>query len=263
MGSEDDKLRTTLRIRLVGLAVVAAALILVFWEPIWKLARFSFSNDLFTYIPLIAPASFFLIWSNRRNLRPNSRPARGYALLFGLAGLALLGAYAWGRQAGWNPDISDYLAIMTAAFLLVLGEHAVFFSGAATIRARSHSPWLFDFRSSSAVGPASLDRAFLQYASADTAYSACSALDHPGVSRKVGSPAAAFGSIKEVAARNAAEFIPTLVLFVTSTLAGHMFLGTTWRRILLTASVLPLALLRNGFRIFVIGQEACVTWDHK
>ena len=44
----------------------------------------------------------------------------------------------------------------------------------------------------------------------------------------------------------------SLVLVITSLLAANMFLRTTWRRALLVAAVIPLGLLRNGFRILVI-----------
>jgi exosortase C (VPDSG-CTERM-specific) len=46
----------------------------------------------------------------------------------------------------------------------------------------------------------------------------------------------------------------SLVLFLTSLVAGHLFLRSPWKRGILALAVLPLGLLRNGFRIFVIGQ---------
>jgi exosortase/archaeosortase family protein len=45
----------------------------------------------------------------------------------------------------------------------------------------------------------------------------------------------------------------SLVLFITSILAANLFLNTTWRRLALVAIVIPLGILRNGFRILVIG----------
>src|SRR5262249_62388208 len=45
----------------------------------------------------------------------------------------------------------------------------------------------------------------------------------------------------------------SLVLFITSLVAAHLFLRTQWRRIVLVALVIPLGILRNGFRILVIG----------
>jgi len=49
----------------------------------------------------------------------------------------------------------------------------------------------------------------------------------------------------------------SLVLFITSLVAGNLFLRGSWKRAIFTFSVVPLALLRNGFRIFTIG-ELCV-----
>jgi exosortase C (VPDSG-CTERM-specific) len=252
--SAGDKLRATLRLRLLGLALVTVALILAFWEPISGLARFSFSDELFSYIPLIPVISLGLIWFNRRNLHPDSKPVRNLALLFGSAGVFLLAAYGWGRQAGWNPDISDYLALMTAAFLLLLVAASCLFLVGATMRAIAFPAGFLVF---AVPLPSALHRwieHFLQYASADTAF---------GMFRLSTTPVFREGLILQLPAFRL-EVAPecsgihsTLVLFVTSVLAGHMFLGATWRRVLLTLSVVPLALLRNGFRIFVIGQ-ACV-----
>ena len=46
----------------------------------------------------------------------------------------------------------------------------------------------------------------------------------------------------------------SVVLVITSLLAGYLFLKSPWRRLLLVLVVVPLALLRNGFRVFVIAQ---------
>ena len=40
--------------------------------------------------------------------------------------------------------------------------------------------------------------------------------------------------------------------FITSLVASHLFLESRWRRLLLVAFVIPLAIVRNGFRIMVI-----------
>ena len=43
------------------------------------------------------------------------------------------------------------------------------------------------------------------------------------------------------------------VLFITSLLASHLFIKSPWRRLILVAFVIPLGIVRNGFRILVIG----------
>jgi exosortase len=47
------------------------------------------------------------------------------------------------------------------------------------------------------------------------------------------------------------------VLLITSILASYLFLQTPSRPTVLVSSIIPLAILRNGFRIFVIGCFAC------
>jgi exosortase/archaeosortase family protein len=43
------------------------------------------------------------------------------------------------------------------------------------------------------------------------------------------------------------------VLLITSLLASQMFLKSPWRRAVLVLFVIPLGIVRNGFRILVIG----------
>ena len=52
------------------------------------------------------------------------------------------------------------------------------------------------------------------------------------------------------------NFLSTMmiVLFIIGLLAGHLFLRTAWGRALLVLAVIPVALLRNGIRIFTVGQ---------
>jgi exosortase/archaeosortase family protein len=44
----------------------------------------------------------------------------------------------------------------------------------------------------------------------------------------------------------------TFVLFITSLLAGHLFLRTRWKKIVLVLLILPIGVLRNAFRITTI-----------
>jgi exosortase len=44
----------------------------------------------------------------------------------------------------------------------------------------------------------------------------------------------------------------TFVLFITSLLAGHLFLRSGWKKALLALAIFPLGILRNGFRITAI-----------
>jgi exosortase/archaeosortase family protein len=52
----------------------------------------------------------------------------------------------------------------------------------------------------------------------------------------------------------------SFVLFITSLVAGQLFLRSSWKRALFALAVIPLGILRNAFRIVVIG-ELCVHVD--
>jgi exosortase/archaeosortase family protein len=49
----------------------------------------------------------------------------------------------------------------------------------------------------------------------------------------------------------------SLALLITSVLAAYLFLRAPWKRFVLVVAVIPLAIVRNGFRIFTIG-ELCI-----
>jgi len=44
----------------------------------------------------------------------------------------------------------------------------------------------------------------------------------------------------------------SMALLITATLAAYLFLGTTWRRLLLLLSIFPLVILKNGIRILTL-----------
>jgi len=73
-----------------------------------------------------------------------------------------------------------------------------------------------------------------------------------------GTPALRMGTVFQLpgisimVAKECSGIRSSLVLVITSLLAANMFLRTTWRRALLVGAVIPLGLLRNGFRILVI-----------
>jgi exosortase/archaeosortase family protein len=50
-----------------------------------------------------------------------------------------------------------------------------------------------------------------------------------------------------------------MVLTIVSITAAWLFLRSTWKQVLLVLVVIPLALIRNGFRIFVIGR-LCIAY---
>src|ERR1035441_6026140 len=237
--------------RLAGMVAVAAALIILFARPIGDLARLSFSSDLYSYIPMVPLISVFLIWTGRRALPSGFIPAPRLALIPLSTGLLFLASYGWARSGGWKPELSDYLALMTVSLILLLASGCLFVLGKATLRAIAF-PAAFLFLA--APIPSQLHawiEQFLQHASADTAHllfwMSGTAVFRQGLVFQLP------GFIFEVAPE-CSGIHSTLVLFIIGLLAAHLFLRTPWRRALLVVAVIPVALFRNGVRIFTIGQ---------
>ncbi len=237
--------------RLIGLGVALLVLIAAFSEPLVHLVYFSLGNDLYSYIPLIPLVSGYLIWIQRGQLPPASAPAWRLAILPAVLGLGL-SAVAWEAfHANWNLDPSESLALETLAFVAFVWAACGIFVGARTVRTLAF-PLLFLAFTTPLPAPArAWFESFLQQASANvadglftgsfTTYWRNGLFFHlPDITLEVAPECSGIHS--------------TIVLFITSFLAAYLFLRTGWRQAVLVAAVLPLALLRNGFRIFVIGQ---------
>jgi exosortase C (VPDSG-CTERM-specific) len=241
------------------LALVTALLLLCFIKPCWRLITFSVHDELFSYIPLVPFISIYLIWSNRQRFVFEVRPCWLGSVAFGLAGTALSAAYWMTSRTGHLLEAQDYLALMALSFLC-------FFWGAclAALGAKVMGQLAFPaaFLIFAVPLPTSLldhVNTFFQYTSAAIAeafFRACGTT----VSRD-----GLFLQLPDFALRVAPEcsgIHSTLVLFMTAWIAGYLFLNRAWPRALLVLIVIPLAIVRNGFRICVVG-ELCVHVSHE
>jgi exosortase C (VPDSG-CTERM-specific) len=250
---------------LTKLAVVAGIVLICFIVPLGELVDFSWHSDFFSYIPLMPLITGYLIWIRRDQLSAEVRPAWGWAAAAVTAGLAVLGIYGWASYNGWVASDEDYLAIMTTALLLLLLG-----AGFATMGARLMTGVAFPVAMLVFMIPYPLQvlngiEAFFQQTSAVAA---------SGMLHLVGTTASRDGL-----RINLPDVLPTLkypengmslrvapecsgihssqVLLITSLIAGNLFLRSPWRRVALAVFVVPLAIVRNGFRIFTLG-ELCI-----
>ena len=237
-----------------GFALAMSALVFCFAVPLWELVRFAAGSKLYSYILLIPFISFYLFWMQRRNLPAAFLPARKISAVFFLAGGATL-------VAGWlglhsHPKLleGDYLSLTTGSFLLLFLGICALFWGAEILRSLAFPlAFLFLMVPMPDRAVAHID-SFLQAGSAVAAAAFFKISGTPffqdGLSFQV--PGITLDIAPECSGIHS-----TLVLFVTSLLAARLLLQTTWKRVVLVLVVIPLALLRNGFRVFVLG-ELCV-----
>jgi exosortase C (VPDSG-CTERM-specific) len=246
--------RVALSGRLRSLIAVSVFLVISFSTPLYDLFRYSLHSEFYSYVPMIPLVSLYLICLKRRSLTLDSEPVQRYALLPLSVGLAILAGYGWAMHSGWKPGTEDYLALMTLSFLSFLTSGCLLFLGRETLRPIAFPMGFLIFTAPFPVFLNSWIERALQYSSADAATL---------LFRLSGTPLLRQGLVFELpgfrleVAPECSGMHSTLVLFFTGLLASHFFLYTPWNRTLLTVGVIFLAILRNGLRIFTIG-ELCV-----
>jgi exosortase C (VPDSG-CTERM-specific) len=229
---------------LAVLVTGAFALRLVEW------VRFSLKTSLFSHLLLIPVVSAWWIWRWAGGEQvPEARPSRGWAALaVAVAGL-LVGAY-WlaGRGSATFPT-TEYLCLMTAAYLMALLAAALLTLGAGVVRAFRFPVLFLAFMVPWPQAMVDGVETALQLASAEAAHLLLLLSGLPllrdGLVFKL--PGITFEVAQECSGIRS-----SLVLLITSVLAAHLLLRTRWRRWALVLAVLPLGVLRNGFRILTI-----------
>ncbi len=235
--------------RLHYLLLALAGLVLCFGKPLFDLFTHAAQSYFYSHILLIPFISLYLIWLRRDRLALESAPMPKLAIFPVAAGVAILGIYLTSVFQGWEPDLYDYLALTIVPFVLLVAGACALFLGKETFRTLVFPLAFLLFM---APFPAALKEGidvFFQHASAEAAYPMLSLatpvlrtgleFQLPGVRIEVAPECSGIHS--------------SLVLLITSLLAGELFLRSPWRRAALALAIIPLAILRNALRIFTIG----------
>lgn len=244
--------RSVVLFLLCAVSVTAA-----FIEPIWELTRFAAKSSLFSHILLMPFVSAYLIWQTPKEVRwPRVAPSMWAVVPAGL-GLALLSLYWFILRPQGPLPASDYLSLMTTAYLSLLLAGVLACFGAGLVRALSFPIGLCVFMIPWPIPFTDAVETLLQLASAEAA-SALLTLS--------GTPVLRDGLVFKLpgitlqVAQECSGVHSSLVLFITGLLAGHLLLRSRWRRWVLALAVIPLGILRNGFRILTIAM-LCVHVD--
>ncbi len=229
----------------------ACVLTVGFGPVLWSLVQHASASSLHSHILLVPLVSLYLVFERRLELPPDWS-----AWATGALGFGTLGAAAVGLAVAWRASLSqnDYLALMALGYVALLAAGGCWFKGQHWMRAAAF-PFAFllflvplpdgavDWiERASVVGSTGATEIYYRifgtpYLRRDVVF------ELPTITLRV--------------AQECSGIRSSWVLFITSTLAANMFLRTTWRRIALVAFVIPLGILRNGFRIFVLS-ELCI-----
>ena len=222
-------------------------LTLLFVQPLARLMMYAAGSNLHSHILLVPFVVGYLLYSERRKFPVvYRRSVPGTVILAGIGLAALAAAIAWKGSLSLN----DYLALMALAFVSLVSAGGFLFLGSKWMAAAAFPVAFLIFmiplpdaavtwlEKASVV--ASAEAAALLFGITGTSLVRHGTVfELPGIVLRVGQECSGIRS--------------SWVLFITSLLASHLFLRSPWRRLVLVAFVIPLGILRNGFRILVIG----------
>jgi exosortase C (VPDSG-CTERM-specific) len=229
-----------------------------FARPLYTLGQYSLHSEFFSYILLIPVISLYLIWLKRPELPQQAGVSWKWGATAALGGLAILIGFKWAVRSGWKPQTENYLTLMTASFLLFVVAGCLTFLGCAISRVIAFPIAFLAFMVPMPSAMLDWVELFFQQTSAATASGFLAAAGMPVFRDDLTLHLPGYAI---VIAPECSGIHSTMVLLITAVLAGHLFLHSGWKRSLLVIIVVPLAILRNGFRIFVVA-ELCVRISH-
>ena len=228
----------------------AIVLLVVFARPLLMLTSYVAGSQLHSYILLVPFVSAYLLYIRRNQLPKNYTTDLPLTIVSLAAGLGLL-AFTYSLDfAGRAPANNDRIVLLTLSFLCCLAAGGFFFFGRPWMRAAAFplAYLIFMVPMPDAMADA------LEMASKSATTEVTELLFHLS-----GIPFLRSGAIFQLpnitieVAQECSGIRSSWVLFMTSILAGNLFLKTPWRRFALIAFVIPLGIVRNAFRILVIG----------
>jgi len=229
-------------------ACFAIVLLAAFARPLLALMNYAAGSELHSYILLVPFVSVYLLYLRRNQLSKNYTIDLPLAIVSLAAGLGVM-AFTY-SSIGLAPADNAHLVLLTLSFLCCLTAGGFFFFGRNWMRAAAFPISYLIFMLPMPDAMADTLETASKYASAEVAnlffHLSGTPFLHAGLFFQL-------PNITIEVTQECSGIRSSWVLLMTSILAANLFLKTPWRRLALVAFVIPLGILRNGFRILVIG----------
>lgn len=236
--------------RIWGAACFLVLVITAFNQSLFSLMRYAVGSDLYSYILLVPFISVYLLWVRRDQFAKNYVTNLGLTAVFLIAAVVLLVISSTWQSAAPEANKPERLALVTLSFLCCVAGGGFFFFGWHWMRSAAFPLVYLIFM---VPMPDSM-RDALELASKSASAEVANLFFYlSGTPFLRQGPIFQLPNITIEVAQECSGIRSSLVLFMTSILAANLFLKTSWRRVVLVAFVIPLGILRNGFRILVIG----------
>lgn len=228
----------------------AIVLLAAFGRPLLALIKYAAGSELYSYIILIPFVSAYLLYLRRDQLPKKHSTDLLLTLVSLAAGIGLFVCTQSVEIAAGAPAVNTRIALLTSSFLCCLAAGGFLFLGRQWMRVATFPLAYLIFMVPMPDAMAGALETASKYASAEVAnlffYLSGTPFLREGLIFQL-------PTIAIQVAQECSGIRSSWVLFITSILAANLFLKTPWRRLALVAFVIPLAILRNGFRILVIG----------
>lgn len=227
--------------------ILSALLTSAFFLPLWDLAQYGLNNDLYSHCWLMPVVVIYLVWMDRDRISyANPDPLRGYSIIPLFLAVASFCIF-WINREHWTGErYENYLSSVTFSFVMTVYAAAFLTLGKSTIRSIAFPLFLALFMVPFPVFVKEGIETFFQHTSADAAFWM---IKLAGINIFREGLVFHLSSIVMEVAPQCSGIRSSLVLFITSLVASHLFLKTGWKRLAIVLFVVPLAILRNGFRI--------------
>jgi exosortase C (VPDSG-CTERM-specific) len=233
------------RRQLRRLAIYSAVVLAAFGWHFFNLFRYTLDTELHSHVVLIPFISAWLLRLKAEELPRGYHGAFGWAAAFLLAGIGVLVA-AWRTPGAESLSRNDQLGIVTLSALCFLTAGGFAFLGSSWMKAALFPVCFLLFL----IPLPDAATEFMEYWSqVGSTMTGEWLLWLAGIPHMRDGFVFSFPGITSLElARECSGIRSSWVLFITCLLAAHLFLRSPWRRFFLVAFVIPLGLLRNGFR---------------
>ncbi len=247
MSDVSAPLSPLIKARLRTFALAILVLVILFGVPLYRLATFGLHDDLFSYILLIPFICLYLARLRKDELPEASVSAFKWAIVFIIVGLLALAGHFW-KHGSTPPDRLMWPMIALTSFVTAAG---CLFLGGATMRVLVFPFSMLVFMIPLPDVLRLAIETWLQHTSAAaadwmfalagmTVYHDDLEFHLPDITLQIAPECSGIHS--------------SMVLLIVSLVAANLFLCHPVRRAVLCLAVIPLAFLRNGFRVFFLGE---------
>lgn len=223
------------------LFVFTAAVML--FAPLNGLFHSRDSQDYHSLIPLIPFVSGYLLYLKRKELYTEKAYSFGIGAVVILIGIVL---YVAGHTVGAGLNLTDYASMITFSALVLFWGAFILSYGSRAFRTALFPLLFLIFMIPIPVIIIDKIITFLQVGSTEFTNVLFMASGVPFL--REGFVFHLPGQSVEVA-KECSGIRSGLALFITALLAGHLFLKTWWKQVILVVCVFPITMLKNGIRI--------------